>query len=275
MEDFVTSYNKKELEILKLAHRFLIFIDEVGDPFVHSDLNIYKDPSVFPVMTVTALVVSRTVYQEILMPGLDEIKQDFFNNKDIYFHSREIRRKDGIFKIFLDEALYSKFKDKMDRLLEKSSITIISSSINKVKFVEKVEEFQIQAGTPYNIGNMYLRNIDYVLERLGHFLQGESGKIIFEIRGKKESKRIQGVLAEAKQNGTFYCPKETFKGIADKILFFTKKDNINGLQVVDYCTYPFARHAKNSMDTDNKFFDILRRYIYKGDFGEYGLKEWP
>lgn len=275
MEEFAIPHNKKESEILRLPHRYLIFIDEVGDPFVHFDLEKYEDPSIFPVMTVTALVVSRTVYQEILMPGLDEIKQHFFKNKNIYFHSREIRRKDGIFKIFLNDALYTEFKDKMDSLLDKSSITIISSSINKIKFVKKAEEFQARVGVSYNIGDIYLRNVDYVLERLGHFLQDESGKIIFEIRGKKESKRIQGVLADAKQNGTFYCPKERFRGINDKILFFSKKDNINGLQIADYCTYPFARHAKNPTDADNKFFDILRRYIHKGDFREYGLKEWP
>jgi len=123
------SYKNKEYEILRLPHRYLIFIDEVGDPFVHFDLKKYDDPSVFPVMTVTAVIVSRSVYQDILMPGLDEIKEYFFQSKDIYFHSREIRRKDGIFKIFLNENLYSEFKRKIDLLLDKSSITIISSSI--------------------------------------------------------------------------------------------------------------------------------------------------
>ena len=99
--------------------------------------------------------------------------------------------------------------------------------------------------------------------------------MIFEIRGKKESRRIQAVLTDAKQSGTFYCPRQRFTNIADEFFFFTKADNINGLQLVDYCTYPFARHAKNKFDPDNKFFDILRGYIYKGDYGEYGLKEWP
>lgn len=102
-------YAKKEEEILKLSHRYLIFIDEVGDPFIHFDINKYKDLSIFPVMTLTALVVSHRVYQEILMPGLDELKEYFFRDKNILFHFREIRRKDGIFKIFLDEEKYKEF----------------------------------------------------------------------------------------------------------------------------------------------------------------------
>lgn len=71
-------YNKKEQEILNLPYRYLIFIDEVGDSFVHFDLKKYEDPSVFPVLTITALIVSRSVYGEILMLGIDEIKEYFF-----------------------------------------------------------------------------------------------------------------------------------------------------------------------------------------------------
>ena len=268
-------YLEKENIILQLPERYLVFLDEVGDPFLHWNLDDYKNPSLFPVITVTAVIVAKAVYESILMPGLDKIKEDFFKSKDIYFHSREIRRKDGIFKIFLNEKVYSEFKEQTNNLLEKSQIAIISSSINKIKLEEKALVFEKQSGQKYNIGDIYLRNVGYVLERLGHFLNNDQGKIIFESRGKKESKRIQAVLSDAKQSGTFYCPAEKFKNIAPDILFFGKEDNINGLQVVDYCTYPFARHAKNNLDPGNKFFDVLRRYIYKGDYGEYGLKEWP
>ena len=268
-------HNEKEKLITDLSQRYLIFIDETGDPKVHLDLRKYDDHSVFPVMTITAVVLAKTVYQEVLMPGLNEIKGRFFNSSDIYFHSRELRRKDGIFKIFLDDKLYEDFKERMDVLLEKSSITIISSSVNKINFAKKAKSFKQKTGELYNVGDIYLRNVDYVLERVGHFLKNETGKIIFETRGKKESKRIQAVLNNAKQHGTFYCGKSSFEGIDEDILFFSKKDNINGLQVVDYCTYQFARHAKDPLDPNNKFFSILKQYIYKGDYGAYGLKEWP
>lgn len=270
-----TVFDVQEKTIINLPHRYLVFLDEVGDPFLHWDPAIYKNASIFPVMTVTAIIVNRTVYKDILMPGLDEIKEYFFHTKDVCFHSREIRRKDGIFKIFLNEKVYSDFKRQIDELLEKSSIVIISSSIRKLKFLIRARAYEAQSGQKYNIGDIYLRNVGYVLERIGHFINTNEGKIIFEKRGKKESKRIQAVLSDAKKGGTFYCPKERFAKIDEEILFFNKKDNINGLQVVDYCTYPFARHAKNARDPDNKFFEFLRQFIYKGDFGEYGLKEWP
>src|SRR3989338_11548542 len=94
--------NKREREIVELQEDFLIFLDEVGDPFLHRTISDYDDPSRFPVLTVTAVIVSRAVYQDVLMPGLDEIKLFFFKDIHIHLHSREIRRKDGIFKHFLD-----------------------------------------------------------------------------------------------------------------------------------------------------------------------------
>lgn len=266
---------KNEKILFELAYDYLVFIDETGDPFVHFDLKTYDDHSIFPVMTVSAVIIPTKVYQEIFVPGMDAIKEKYFHNKNIYFHSREIRRKDGIYKIFLDEKIYSEFKKDINDLMAISSITIISSSINKMRLAEKANIFRKQTGSAYNVGDVYLRNVDYVLERLGHFLKEKTAKIIFETRGKKESKKIQGVLDDAKDHGTFYCPKKRFSNIDKEILFFCKKDNINGLQLVDYCAYPFARHAKNNDDNDNKFFDILRKYIYSGDYNEYGLKEWP
>ena len=270
-----TKYDKQEKTILKLPHRYLVFLDEVGNPEFHRDIKIYQDRSVYPVLTITAAMVSRVVYGDILMPGLDEIKEYFFRNKNIYFHSREIRRKDGIFKIFLGENKYSKFKNLVDSLIERSSVVFVSSSINKLKLLEKAKKFEKSSGEKYDTGDLYLRCLGFVLERAGHFLSSDSGKIIFERRGKKESKRIQAVLDDAKRDGTFYCPKERFKNIDKEILFFDKSDNINGLQVADYCTYPFSRHAKNPKDKNNMFFDFLRKFVYQGDFGEYGLKEWP
>lgn len=270
-----SNFDDKEKIFTELPEKYFVFLDEVGDPFLHRDSQKYEDPSLYPVMTITAVIIEKIIYKEVFMPGLDAIKEHFFNDKNIYFHSREIRRKDGIFKIFLNEKIYLEFKNKINKLIEESFIVIISSSINKIKLIEKAANFEKQSGQKYNIGDIYLRNVGYVLERVGHFLNNNSGKIIFEIRGKKESRRIQAVLTDAKNSGTFYCPNERFKGINGEILFFNKEDNISGLQLVDYCTYPFSRHSKNPLDSDNKFFDFLRKYIYRGNYGEYGLKEWP
>ena len=57
----------------------MVFLDEVGDPYLHWRIEDYRDPSLFPVMTVMAAIVARAVYESVLMPGLDEIKEYFFS----------------------------------------------------------------------------------------------------------------------------------------------------------------------------------------------------
>lgn len=269
--------NLKEKEIMETNAGYLIFMDEVGESCLHNKIEDYDDPSRFPVMSVVAFIVSKDNYENILIPGLFNIKKKFFNDGNVYFHSREIRRKDGIFKIFLNDETYTDFKKDINSLIEKSSIVIISSSINKLKLLEKVINFEKLYGLKYDEGDIYIKSTGYLFERLGHFLnlKRKNGQIVFETRGKNESKKIQAMLTDVKANGNFYCQSDRFSFINDKIMFRNKKDNICGLQIVDYITYPFARHSKNPKDTDNKFFDFLRRFVYQGDYGEYGLKEWP
>jgi hypothetical protein len=270
----VCNENEREDLICGLEHNFIVFLDEVGETHLH-EVHKYEEPSYFPVHTVTALVVSNAAYKDVLMLGLDEIKHKYFEDSNIYLHSREIRRKDQIFKIFNNNELYSSFKTDLNNLFKRSSISLISSSINKIKLRKKSDNFKKDTGEPYDFGDIYMKNVEFVLERLGHFLGDRTAKIIFETRGRKESKKIQGVLNELKENGNWYHINDKFKNIDKNILFFNKKDNINGLQCVDYCAYPFAKHCKDPKNTKNKHFESLREHIYPGDYGLYGLKEWP
>ena len=82
-------------------------------------------------MTITALIIKASVYNDIFVPSLDDIKQKLWNSREVHFHSNEIRRKDGIFKVLIDETKYRDFKISMTKILENSSVTIVSSSINK------------------------------------------------------------------------------------------------------------------------------------------------
>lgn len=269
------SLSVSEQSVCHLTEDYLLFLDESGNPHFYTDLSAYDDPSNFPVLTVAALIVKKNDYENILQPGLQEITEKYWPGQEIYLHSREIRRKVGAFGIFMDEDVYSKFKQDMCDLFAKASIRIISSSINKANLLRRAISFEASTGTPYNIGDLYLRDVEYVLERAGHLLHGQTGKIIFESKGAKESRRIQGLLDQARSSGTFYTGNERFSSITDDIQFYTKEDRICGLQLVDYCIYPFARHAKNPTDPDNKFFEILKGLVYPGDYGMYGLKEWP
>jgi len=265
---------ENENNIVNLKEEYLIFLDESGDSKLHEDLDIYKNPSVYPVFTITALILKRSDYDTLLLPKILTLKRDFFGDDTVILHSNEIRRKDRAFKVFLNNDIYSQFKEKIAKVLDDSNITIVSSSIKKDKLLERSKKFDIVGG--YNFGNIYLRNFEFVLERIAHFLNQNSatGKLIFETVGKNESKKIQNTLNSLKDGGTMYHNSSTFEKIDKEILFYAKKDVVNGLQVADYIVYPFAKYAKDFTE-DNALYKILLKYIHKNERSMYGLKVWP
>jgi hypothetical protein len=261
-------FNENENKIISCGCDYLAFIDETGDPKLHKDITIYARPTVSPVSTVLSIVILKDDYKNILLPEMAKLKLKYFRNQNVILHSNDIRNKNGVFKVFLNEEIYSDFKKDIILLIKNSKLKIISSSINKLKLLEKY-------GYDYDIGDIYIKNVEYVFERIGHLAKNKNVKIIFETQGKKESAKISNLLNNLKLNGNFYCNKERFSNIENEILFYKKIDEVNGIEIADYCAYPFSRHAKNSKDENNKLFDFLLDFIYNGDFNDYGIKEWP
>lgn len=261
-------YNLKEKAILNLPHDYFVFIDENGNSAFHIDPKVYDNPSISAIFTLTALIVPNNAYRDIMMPRIDDIKQEFFNNKDIYFHSHSIRRNIGPFKIFLNKHQYGQFKARMDSVIQESAPTFVSFSIDKRLLIDMFLSYQDSVGAKVYLNDMvYLMEFVGLLDLMKQFLGSRTAKIIFETIGKRESKRIQSVLHYQVDNNL------TETGVDRDVLFFTKQDNINGLQMVDYCSYPFFRHANNNNDPDNKFFDVLEPYVYK-DHSSSGIREW-
>lgn len=256
---------------------YFIFIDETGDKKFHKDISIYDSPSVFPVSTVTAVLISKESYLNITVPEIKKLKIKYFGDERVVLHSNDIRNKNKAFKVFINEELYSEFKKDIINIFEKSEISIISSSINKIKLLNKYLEYKSK-GSEYNPGDLYIKNIEFLSERICHFLKSKKskrGQLVFEAQGKKESNDIRTLFEDLRKDGSSYMNKDNFVSINKEILFFKKDDHISGVEVADYCVYPFSRHAKNNNDTNNILFSILKRFVYSGDYGSYGLKEWP
>lgn len=270
-----SGYISKENELTAEVADYFAFIDETGDSKFHTDISIYNSPTVFPVSTVTAVIIEKDNYINLTLPEMNLLKMKYFNTLNVVLHSNDLRNKNGIFKVFLDENLYNNFKQDIIEVFRKSNVLIVSSSINKIKLLEKFNFYKSQ-GSIYNPGDLYIKNIEFILERIGHFSRGRKIKLIFEAQGKRENKKVKTLLNDIENNGTFYFSKDRFNHIDKNVIFYKKSDHVNGIEIADYCVYPFSRHSKNKDDTDNKLFHILlKEFVYKGDFGNYGLKEWP
>lgn len=214
--------NISEKIILDRMEEFLVFMDETGDSKVHQDIRMYEHPTVYPVSTLAAIVIEKEKYENITLPRMLILKNKLFKNKEVHFHSNEIRRKDGIFKIFLDKKIYDYFKFEIIEICKDSNIQIITSSINKIKLLEQKEKLN-RSGTDYDIGDLYIKNIEWVLEKVSDLIKTKKAILIFEMQGKKETKSVKTLIAHLHENGDFYSDKNTFKNISKDILFLVKK----------------------------------------------------
>ena len=281
----ITGMKSVDENILNIKENYLIFVDETGEPSFKEDEEFYKDQTRFPCLTLTAVILKKEDYCN-LMKYMCDLKIKYFQREDITLHNRAIRKKEGPFSIFEDEKLYSEFKNDIVDMLDKHNILLVSCSINKLKLIERRKTFEREGfeGEEKEVDNLYKTCVEWMLERVCDFLNKHScrGKLIFEKIGKKESNQVKETFSNLIKKGNsnhswgkvFSFSKKHFSCVSKEILFHTKEDSVTGLEVADYVCYPFGKHCRNP-GSDNELFHILKKYIYQGDRFEYGFKEWP
>jgi len=110
--------------------KYFLFIDESGD---HGLGNI--DFS-FPVFVLCGIIVSESNYNNI-KANFNKIKNKFWNNVNVIFHSRDIRKCNNEFAILFDLEVKNNFYKKINDAVKNCKYHIISSVINKVEFIKK------------------------------------------------------------------------------------------------------------------------------------------
>ena len=242
---------------------YYLFLDESGD---HGIKNIDPD---FPVFVLCGIIISDKNYQ-LLQKDLNSIKQNFWADYKVIFHSRDIRKCEKEFKIFLDNDIKSKFYKQLDKTLSGSNYTIISSIIHKENYIKKYGKLKT---------DVYEIALSFIIERAVFYLDSlgtaiNSIYLIIEKRGKKEDAQLKKHFETLLQVGTFYVNADRLKSYNIKVEFRDKRQNINGLQLADLIAYPIARY---SMDNEraNPAFDIIKSKIYSRGNKMYGLKIFP
>ena len=242
---------------------YYFFLDESGD---HGLKNI--DPN-FPVFVLCGVIISDTDYQK-LVQDFNSIKQDFWGDNKVIFHSRDIRKCDKEFKILLDTDIKSKFYKVLDMTISESKYSVISSVIDKQKYIKKYGKLR---------GDVYEIALSFIIERAIFYLDSLEKSIdklylVIEKRGKKEDNQLKKHVETLLQVGTFYVTPERLKGYNIKIEFRDKRQNINGLQISDLIAYPIARYGMDK-ERANPAFDIIKPKIYSKGGKLYGLKVFP
>lgn len=245
------------------ARKYYVFMDESGDHgLVHLDAS-------FPVFLLCGVITESSEYENI-KHTFNVIKDRFWKNKLVIFHSRDIRKCDKEFSVLFDLDLKKEFYDKLNHCITNCDYHIIASAIQKATYIMKYGKLS---------NDVYELALSFVIERTVFYLDGlgnfeKEVEILIEKRGKKEDKKLEEHFQRLMSRGTSYVSSERLKSLKMKFIFKDKKENINGLQLADLLAYPIARYVMEPKRA-NPAFEILKSKFYVNGGKRYGLKVFP
>jgi hypothetical protein len=243
--------------------KYFLFIDESGD---HGLTIVNPD---FPVFLLSGVLISEDNYS-MLKSTFNKVKNELWGNKEVIFHSRDIRKCEKEFMVLFDLDKKKWFYDNLNSAINDCDYTLIASAIQKENYIN-------QFGRLSN--DVYELALSFVIERAIFFLDvmpdnGKELQIIIEKRGKKEDKQLDEHFQRLMSRGTGYVSAEKLSNYSLSITFKDKKENINGLQLADLTAYPIARYVIEP-ERANPAFELISSKIYSKNGKRYGLKIYP
>ena len=245
--------------------KYICFLDETGD---HGLSYIDKN---FPLFLLSACLFKEDTLKEVER-NVNKFKNQFFRSTQVFLHSRDIRRCNGVFQILFDNSIKKEFYENLNLIISKADYKIIASGINKEKHIKKYGK---SAKDPYAL------SLSFIFERLifclDDFDQNGTVHIIAESRGNKEDQMLLSHARSVVDRGTYHVNRERMVKKIKKFSFCTKKDNVIGSQIADLSAYPLARHIIYPKEPYPSF-DIIKSKIYcdkKGKYDGWGLKVFP
>jgi Protein of unknown function (DUF3800) len=247
--------------MLELNKTYL-FIDESGD---HGLTKIDTD---FPVFLLSGVLIHEHDY-ETIRQSINSLKHSIWGNKEVIFHSRDIRKCEKEFQVLFNLDLKAVFYAELNKIIADSPYTIIASAIQKDRFIEQFGKLQ---------DDVYEVALSFVIEQAVMALRNSgtatSLDIVIERRGKREDKQLDDHFQRISGKGTGKLTSDEIAAFNPSFSFRDKKENINGLQLADLVAYPVARYVIEPQRA-NPAFDVLQPKIYRTDGGLDGLRIYP
>ncbi|OPY72805.1 MAG: hypothetical protein A4E64_02793 [Syntrophorhabdus sp. PtaU1.Bin058] len=245
--------------------KYRFFLDETGD---HGLSYIDKN---FPLFLLCGCLFQEDDLNK-METDINTFKTKYFKTTQIILHSREIRKCEGPFQILFNLDIKASFYAALNKIIENTTYKIIGAGINKEKHIKKYGK---SAKDPYSL------SLSFIIERLMFCLDSldKNGTVEIEVeeRGKKEDTLLLSHFNSILDRGTYYISSQRLKKTILSFGFYSKKENVTGLQIADLCAYPLARHLLNP-EIPYIPFDIIEKKIYcnkKGEYKGWGLKVFP
>ena len=244
--------------------QYYLYIDECGDQ------NLETFSPTFPIFTLCGILV-RDNKVSLLEEQVRALKKEFWGDRQIILHSRDIRKCQNGFEILFDLDVKRHFYEAVNRLLgQKDVYVIVGCSILKEPYIRQFGK----------LNDVYGQSLSFILERAIFCVDNQckdgNGKIaaIVERRGKREDRNLQNYYEQLLEKGTYWVTEERMRSRMTSLDFRWKTEDIAGLQVADLIAYPLTRHVLNPQAV-NLAYDVLEQNIFKEDGKLMGLKIYP
>jgi hypothetical protein len=246
---------------LEKRMRFYMFLDESGDASTNPDprYNVF----------VLCGVLFREDHYATFDNELKNVKIKIFNDPDVVFHSYEMRKQTGPFRVFKDKAVLMSFYDEIGKILTKQNYTIIACIVNKAAYSKKYPDKN----------QVYEDALMFICERAISFVGKKSNNTIhfcLEKRGNKD-RLLKSYYTDFVKYGTEYYSTADFKRCHPQLYFRGKDKHVNGLELADLCAFPIGIKELHP-DREQKTYDLIKNKFSKSFWGKIegiGLKRFP
>lgn len=242
--------------------KYYLFLDECGDQNLSS-----FDPS-FPIFTLCGIIVSEEQLN-IITDKINALKKEFWGDKKIILHSRDIRKCQNGFEILFDLGVKKRFYEQINDILKEKLYVIVCCSILKEPYIRQYGR----------LNDVYGLSLSYIMERTVFYLDNLSEEnihltTIVECRGKKEDRSLLDYYNKVCDRGTYWVTSDRMKKYFKEFAMKKKSENLVGLQIADLVAYPITRYVMDECSV-NLAYDIIKDNIYQKEGKLYGMKVFP
>lgn len=241
-----------------------LYMDECGDQ------NLQSFSPTFPIFTLCGIMV-RDDKVALLEEQVLQLKRQFWGDRQIILHSRDIRKCQNGFEILFDLGIKQQFYAVVNDILGQQGVyVIVACSILKEPYIRQFGK----------LNDVYGQSLSFVLERAIFYVDNENPNAdaqitaVVEKRGKREDKNLQSYYQQLREKGTYWVTPQRMCSRIAQLDFKWKADDIAGLQIADMVAYPLTRHVLNP-NAVNLAYDVLRPNILSIDGKLMGLKVYP
>lgn len=230
------------------------FIDELGSPSPQSSKQ--------PIYILSGILLTEHASQNLETIS-NQIKFKYWNKTEVVFHSREIGRKQGDFKILNDNSISSNFEKDILQFLSHGQYSLFSVIVDKKKLPKNWNEITIYKRSSREI----IKNFVFAL-----LAQKTKGKLTIESATAEKDFYYHKSAGHFLSNGfpSFDIAYSDVQNVLTEISYVTKKNNDIEEQIADLLAYgirlKYETTRKSRLSSyEKKLIKIVESKLFKID----------